>query len=37
MEYYSATKKDEGLPSVTTCIDLASVVLSKIGHIVKEK
>ena len=37
MEYYSTTKKDEGLPFVTMWIGLASVILSKIGHIEKEK
>ena len=30
LEYYSAIKKHEMMPFVTTCIDLESIILSKV-------
>ena len=32
MEYYSAIRKDEILPFVTTWMDLENIMLSKIGQ-----
>ena len=37
MEYYSAMKKSEILPFVTTWIDLEGIMLSKISQTEKDK
>ena len=37
MEYYSAIRKDEVLPFVTTWTDLENITLSKISQIEKVK
>ena len=37
MEYYSALKKNEILPFVTTWMDLKGVMLSEIGQTEKDK
>ena len=36
-EYYSAIKKNEILPSATTCVDLEGIMVSKISQIEKDK
>ena len=36
MEYYSAIKKNEIMPSATTCMDLENM-LSEISHTEKDK
>lgn len=37
MEYYSALRKEDTLPFVTTWMDLEDITLSAIGQIEKEK
>ena len=37
MEYHSAIKKNETLPSTTTWMDIEVTVLSEISHTEKEK
>ena len=37
MEYYSAIKKNEILPSATTWMELESIMLSEIGQSEKDK
>ena len=37
MEYYSAVRKDETLPSVTTRMDLENIMLSETSQIEKVK
>ena len=37
MEYYSATKKNEILPFVTTWMDLEGIMLSKISQVKEDK
>ena len=37
MEYYSAIKKNEIMPSATTCMDLEIIVLSEVSQTEKGK
>ena len=37
MEYYAAERKKELLPLVTAWMELESIMLSEISHIVKDK
>ena len=37
MEYYSAIRKDEMLPFVTTWVDLENIILSKVSQMEKVK
>ena len=37
MEYYSAIKKNEILPSAATRIDLENIILSEVSHTEKDK
>ena len=37
MEYYSAIRKDEGLPLASTWIELQGIMLSEINHRRKTK
>ena len=37
MEYYSAIKKNEILPSITTWMDLEGIMLSEISQTEKDK
>ena len=37
MEYYSATKKNEIMPSAATWMDLEIIILSKVSQAEKEK
>ena len=37
MEYYSAERKKEFLPFMTAWMELESIMLSEISHVVKEK
>ena len=37
IEYYSALRKNEILPFVTTCMDLESIMLSEISQTEKDK
>ena len=37
MDHYSAIKKNEIIPSATTCMNLESVILSEVSQTEKEK
>ena len=37
MKYHSTIKKDETMPSATTCMDLEMIMLSKVNQKEKDK